>query len=76
MRIEDEKWENAFEEDNEVIKIPNDMLISEEELITKIFGETIDSEDDSIKNNVILAPKQEDVLELNNKILQREQSES
>jgi hypothetical protein len=59
-----------YERDNEIIKIPK-TFISNGNIIDEIFGNLIDPQDQSFYDSVILAPRNVDVIEINNEILNR-----
>ena len=60
-----------FERDNEVIEIPKRMLVLENNIIEEIFGNNFDHSDNDIDKEVILAPKNIDVLNINHNILSK-----
>lgn len=59
-----------FEDNNNVVEIPQRFL-SNGNLIEEIFGNHINGFSDDFKNNVILAPKNEDVIKINMDILDK-----
>lgn len=75
LKVGDGKFLNKFERENEVVRIDND-IICKDDIITDIYGNTINSDDESIHEKVILAPRNTDVFELNNEVLQRMIGES
>lgn len=70
LAIGEGKTYNKFEKENDLFELPSDM-ISEKNLIDEIYGNKIRIEDESIHEKVILAPRNSDVLELNNKIIEK-----
>lgn len=55
--------------------IITDDLLSNGDIITEIFGETINVHDKNLYKKVILAPRNMDVLKLNEDILERLEGE-
>lgn len=59
-----------YERDNEIIKIPK-TIISNGNIVDEIFWNLIDPHDQSFYDSVILAPRNVDVIEINNEFLNR-----
>lgn len=60
---------NSYKEANEMIEIPTDILSKEEDIIKEIFGNKITINDKTSNGRVILAPKNNDVIDINHEIL-------
>ena len=68
LNIGDGKCLSEFEKENETIEIPEEFLINQG-IITEIFGDKLNVNDEEICKKVILAPKNVDVHSINNEIL-------
>ena len=65
------KPSNSYEEENELIHIPHEIMTKEEDIITEIYGNQIKINDKNLNDKIILAPKNNDVININNEILNR-----
>ena len=68
LNIGDGKCLSEFEKENEEIEIPEEFLINQD-IITEIFGDKLNVNEEEIRKIVILAPKNVDVHSINNEIL-------
>jgi hypothetical protein len=75
LRVGDAIFSTEIENENEVIKIPTENL-SNENIIEVIFGNTINSNNLDFYESVILAPTNADVIDINNKILNKMEGKS
>ena len=71
LNIGEDKRSNSYEEENELIHIPDEIMTKEEDIITEIYGNEININDKNLKDKIILAPKTNDVININNEILNR-----
>ena len=60
------KRSNSYEEENELIHIPDEIMTKEEDIITEIYGNEIKINDKNLNDKIILAPKNNDVININN----------
>lgn len=70
LTIGEGKTHNKFEKDNNLFPIPPELL-TDNDIVDEIFGKNISITDDNINEKIILAPRNSDVLDINNKILNR-----
>lgn len=75
LNVGENKNATKFELNNDLREIPKE-FICEGDLITDIFGEIIDPNDESIFQKIIIAPLNKDIIKLNEKIVDRIQGES
>ena len=73
INIGEGKRSNSYEEENELIHIPDEIMTKEEDIITEIFGNEIKINDKNLNDKIILAPKNNDVINMNNEILNKVQ---
>ena len=71
LNIGEGKRSNSYEEENELIHIPDEIMTKEEDIITEIYGNEININDKNLNDKIILAPKTNDVININNEILNR-----
>ena len=71
LNIGEGKRSNSYEEENELIHIPDEIMTKEEDIITEIYGNEINVNDKNLNDKIILAPKTNDVININNEILNR-----
>lgn len=75
LDIGDGKLKTELEEVHNAVKIPIN-LISNGDLITEVFGDNINVNMEEFVKKIILAPRNEDVIQLNEEILEKINSES
>lgn len=68
LSIGEGKTYSKFEKDNDLFMIPTNLIINND-IVDTIYGNEIKESDITVHEKVILAPRNVDVLELNNKIL-------
>lgn len=68
LTIGEGKSYSKFEKENELFAIPSDLL-TEQDIVEEIYGKRIRIEDESVHEKIIMAPRNSDVLEINNKII-------
>lgn len=69
LNIGEGKRSSQYEIENELLEIPNDLITKEHDIIKEIFGEKIKANETNLHDKVILAPTNNDVIDINNKIL-------
>ena len=69
MNVGEGKYRTSYEEENELLLIPDDIISKKGNLIEEIFGEQINIDNMYLNDTVILAPTNNDVIEMNNNIL-------
>lgn len=70
LQIGEGKYNNKFESENELVCIPNEMIVNSN-IVDEIYGKTITKNDITVYGKAILAPRNVDVLETNEKILDK-----
>ena len=71
LNIGEGKPSNSYEEENELIHIPDEIMTKEEDIITEIYVNEIKINDKNLNDKIILASKNNDVININNEILNR-----
>ena len=64
------KRSNSNEEENELIHISDEIMTKEEVIITEIYVNEIKINDKNLNDKIILAPKNNDVTNINNEIFE------
>jgi hypothetical protein len=75
LRVGDGIFSTEIENKNEIIKIPTENL-SNENIIEEIFGNSINLNNPDFYESIILAPTNVDVIDINNKILNKMEGKS
>ncbi|XP_043482109.1 uncharacterized protein LOC122511114 [Leptopilina heterotoma] len=75
LEVGNGKSNNFFEEENQAKLLPSE-IICNSDIVTEIYGNEINPNELDIHEKVILAPRNNDVFELNNEILERINGES
>lgn len=70
LDIGEGKYKNKFESENGLIPIPKEMLVKND-IVDEIYGGKINKDDSTIHGKAILAPRNIDILEINDRVLQK-----
>lgn len=71
LDVGDGKRFSLYEEENELLEIPDNIITKKEDIIIEIFGKEIKKNDAKLNHKVILAPRNNDVIDINNNVLNK-----
>lgn len=74
LAIGEGKTYNKFEKENDLFEIPQNFL-TDRDIVDEIYGNSIQIWDEKVHSKIILAPRNADVLEINNKIINKLQGD-